>query len=219
MMGAGAGLGIVALALVASLSVRPWRLLRGGALATPLLATLTVLPWLWSWPGLIALPIPLQWSAAPLAVLMLGWPLAIPVLVLAGFSTMLTTGATLENALTLTVWSGLMPATLVMALGQVVRRATGAHPVGYILGRAFLVPLAALVASSLTAAMFGHGFTGVRGEMHTVAMLLLAMGEASWTCAIASMLVAYRPHWLATWSDALYLGRPPCAAGPLRTRQ
>ncbi len=218
MMGAGPGLAIVALALVASLSVRPWRLLRGGALATPLLATLTVLPWLWSWPGLIALPIPLQWSAAPLAVLMLGWPLAIPVLVLAGFSTLITTGATLENALTLTVWSGVMPATLVMVLGQVVRRASGSHPVGYILGRAFLVPLVALVACSLIAALVGHGFTSVRGEMHTVAVLLLAMGEASWTCAIASMLLAYRPHWLATWSDALYLGPPARGGTGVRTR-
>jgi uncharacterized membrane protein len=218
MMSAGAGLVIVALALVASASVRPWRLLRGGALATPLLATLTVLPWLWSWPGLVALPLPLQWSAAPIAVLMLGWPLAIPVLVLSGLSTMLTTGATLENALTLTVWSGVLPATLVMALGHLVRRATGAHPVGYILGRAFLVPLAALVACSLAAAFLGHGFTSVRGEMHAVAMLLLAMGEASWTCAIASLLVAYRPEWLATWSDSLYLGRPARAAAPVRTR-
>ena len=41
-----------------------------------------------------------------------------------------------------------------------------------------------------------------------VTALLLATGEASWTCALATLLVACRPQWLATWSDALYLPRP-----------
>lgn len=209
---------LLALALACALSVRPWRMLRangGAGLATPLLATLALLPWLWAWPGLAALPIPLHWSAAPLVVLALGWPLAVPVLVIAGLSTMLTTGADANAALMLTFWSGVLPATLVLLLGHAVRKAFGANPVSYIFGRAFLVPLAALVACSLGAAAAGQGVVGPRTDMHTVAMLLLAVGEASWTCAIASLLVAYRPQWLATWSDALYLGRP--AAAPVRT--
>ena len=41
-----------------------------------------------------------------------------------------------------------------------------------------------------------------------VAVFLLAMGEASWSCALVSLLVAYRPQWLATWSDQMYLRRP-----------
>lgn len=32
--------------LLLSLLMRPWRLLRGGALLTPMLATLVILPWL-----------------------------------------------------------------------------------------------------------------------------------------------------------------------------
>jgi uncharacterized membrane protein len=44
--------------------------------------------------------------------------------------------------------------------------------------------------------------------MQIVTALLLAVGEASWTCALATLLVACRPQWLATWSDALYLPRP-----------
>jgi uncharacterized membrane protein len=56
--------------------------------------------------------------------------------------------------------------------------------------------------------VLGNALTGPTGELQLVAILLLAMGEASWSCAVASLLVAYRPQWLATWSDAVYLGRP-----------
>lgn len=204
--------GLLLLAWTATLAMRPWRLLRPHAgqvpLATPFLAALTVLPWLWSWPGLAALPLPLHWSGAPLAVLLVGWPLAVPLLTVAGLSTILTCGHTLAEALSLTVWSGLLPATLVLLLGHAVRKAFGPHPVAYMLGRAFFVPMLALGACGLAGALLSQGLAGPTGELQRVALALLAMGEAAWTCAVVSMLVAYRPQWLATWSDSMYLGRP-----------
>jgi uncharacterized membrane protein len=214
---------LLALAWAAVLAVRPWRLLRPYEgqvrLATPLLASLVVLPWLWSWPGLAALSLPLQWSAAPLVVLVLGWPLAIPVLTFAGLSTMVTAGMSLPQALTLTVWSGVLPATLVLVLGHAVRKTFGRHPVAYMVGRAFFVPMLALGLCGVFAALLGHGLGGASGELQRVALALLAMGEASWTCAIASLLVAYRPQWLATWSDEAYLGRPMRARHVARPRR
>src|SRR3990167_11364176 len=76
---------IAVLALAASLSTRPWRLLAGGQgpdgepqaspLLSPLLATLVLQPWLWALPALPAMPLQPQWSGACLAVLMLGSPL------------------------------------------------------------------------------------------------------------------------------------------------
>ena len=203
---------LLALAWAAALLVRPWRLLRPHEgqvpLATPFLASLTVLPWLWSWPGLAALPFPLHWSGAPLVVLMIGWPLAIPVVTVAGLSTMLTSGASLAHALQLTVWSGVLPATLMLVVGHAVRKALGPHPVAYMLGRAFAVPMLSLASCALLGASMGHALTGPTGELQLVAITLLAMGEASWSCAVVSLLVAYRPQWLATWSDPMYLGRP-----------
>jgi uncharacterized membrane protein len=202
---------LLGLAWAATLAVRPWRLLRPHQgqvpLATPLLACLTVLPWLWSWPGLAALSLPLHWSGAPAAVLLLGWPLAIPVVTVAGLSTMLTNGSSFAEALSLTVWAGVLPATLVLALGHAVRRAFGTHPLAYMVGRAFFVPMLA-VASCGAAALFLDPAFSTTGDLQRVAVVLLALGEASWTCAIASLLVAYRPQWLATWSDVAYLGRP-----------
>lgn len=209
---------VLLVAWAAALTVRPWRLLRPHEgqvrLATPLLATLVVLPWLWSWPGLGALPVAVQWSGAPLVVLLLGWPLAVPVLTVAGFTTMLTSDATAADALSTTAWMGLLPATLALGLGSVVRKAFGAHPVAYMLGRGFFVPMLALVGCALAAAPPGGADSA--GELQLIASLLLAMGEASMTCAVASTLVAWRPHWLATWSDSLYLSRPRPRAHPHR---
>jgi uncharacterized membrane protein len=212
---------LLVLAWAASLSVRPWRLLqahegRPAPLVTPFLACLGVLPWLWSWPGLAALPLPLHWSGAPLVMLLLGWPLAVPVITLAGLSSVITNGSSLSHALAVTLWSGLLPATLVLLLGHGVRKAFGPQPLAYMLGRAFLVPMATLAACGATAGALTHGLTGPTGDLQRVAVVLLALGEASWSCAIVSLLVAYRPQWLATWSDAVYLRRPARQRVPIR---
>lgn len=197
-------------ALAASIAVRPWRMLRGEAgqaLVTPLLASATVLPWLWAWPALGALPIALQWSAGPLVVLLLGWPLAVPLFVLAGLSTLISADAHWAEAVSMAFWSGLLPATATLGLGSLVRRVFGTHPVAYLLGRSFLVPLVALIPSTLAAALL-EGGDGIGAQMHAIAALLLATGEASWTCALVTLLVVWRPQWLATWSDRLYLAAP-----------
>jgi uncharacterized membrane protein len=196
-------------ALAASVALQPWRMLRSSGalppLATPLLASLVMLPWLWAWPVGAALPMPLQWSGAALAVLMLGWPLAIPALALAGASTTLTAGASIEDAISATVWSGVLPATIVLLLGHVVRRAFGAHPLAYIVGRAYAVPLAAVFCGVVASAWAGGGVAGADDTTPFVVAFLMAMGEAAWTCAVASLLVAWQPGWLATWSDERYL--------------
>jgi uncharacterized membrane protein len=213
---------VLMLAWACALAVQPWRLLRPWQgqvrLATPFLAALTVVPWLWSWPGPAALVLPLHWSAAPLVVLLLGWPLAIPLLTVAGLSTMVTLGHPWWEALSVTVWSGVLPATWMLVLGHAVRNAFGSNPVAYLLGRAFFAPMLALALCSLLAAWLGDGFQGPTASLQRVAMGLLAIGEASWSCALVSLLVAYRPQWLATWSETLYLGRPERARAPTLTR-
>jgi uncharacterized membrane protein len=201
---------LLACALGAALLVRPWRLLagpeNGRSLATPLLAVLTVLPWLWSWPAAGVMPMQLQWSGAALAVLMLGWPLAVPLLTVAGISTMLTADASWHEALSTTVWLGVLPATAVLLLGHAVRRVFGTNPAAYLLGRAFAVPMLALFACALSAMLAAGKFTGADDQVLVVTAFLMAMAETTWTCGLVSILVAWRPQWLATWSDSLYLG-------------
>jgi uncharacterized membrane protein len=206
---------VLACALAAAIMIQPWRLLRGASpthdFSTPLLALLVLLSWLWAWPGSADMPIALRWSGAALAVLMLGWPLAVPVLTIAGLSTMASVDASLAAALSSIVWFGVLPATVVLALGHAVRHIFGTHPVAYLLGRAFAVPLLALIACSLAASLASGSFVGADDEALVVTAFLMAMAEAAWTCAVASTLVAWRPQWLATWSDALYLKPGPAA--------
>jgi uncharacterized membrane protein len=88
--------------------------------------------------------------------------------------------------------------------------------VAYLIGRAFFAPMLALGLCSLAAAWLGDGMQGPTASLQRVAMALLAMGEASWSCALVSLLVAYRPQWLATWSESMYLGQQARARASAR---
>jgi uncharacterized membrane protein len=198
---------LVASALATALWLRPWRMLANGRLLTPLLATVALLPWLWALPALHAMPLQLQWSGACLVLLMLGWPLAIPVLCAAAVLAALISPVSGREALELATWLGVVPATLALGVGAAVRRALGTHPFIYLLGRAFLGSALCLFAAGLLRQWVGHAPAGVSSELSMVAHWLMAWGDAVVTGMLAAIFVAYRPQWLATWSDSLYLRR------------
>ncbi len=211
---------LAALALGFALATRPWRQLAGPvdatsgqrrapALLTPLLATLAVLPWMWAMPTLHAMPLQLQWSGACLVVLMLGWPLAVLVLVGVGAITWLIAPIGLSEALRYAVWQGLVPGTLALLLGALIRRLTGEHLFVYVLGRAFLGTAACVFAAGVLAQWAGKPLPGVGSELSLVARWLMAWGDGTLTGMVCAVFVAFKPEWLATWSDTLYLHRPP----------
>ena len=211
---------LAAAALVLALATRPWRLLAGGlegfdgkrsapALLTPLLATLALLPWMWAMPTLHAMPLQLQWSGACLVVLMLGWPLAVLVLLGVGAITWLIAPIALPQALAYAVWQGIMPGTLGLLLGALIRRFTGEHLFVYVLGRAFLGTAVCVFAAGVLAHWAGKPLPGVGSELSLVARWLMAWGDGTLTGMVSAVLVAFKPEWLATWSDTLYLHRPP----------
>lgn len=200
---------LAVLILLPALWMRPWRLLgswaQPGSLQAPLLASLTLLPLLWALPHWHAVPLHLQWSGACLVTLCLGWPLAVPVLTLAGGITWAITDATARQALALLLWQGLVPATFALLLGAALRRWLPIHPFIYILGRGFVGTVVCLFASTLLAQAAGHTLANVQPELSRVALWLMAWGDGFITGLLAAIFVAYRPHWLATWSDTLYL--------------
>jgi uncharacterized membrane protein len=196
---------LLTLALLTALACRPWRLLAGGTRLTPLLATLTLVPWLWAMPSLHKMPLQLQGSGACLVVLMLGWPLAVPVLCVVGVIAALISPMPWETALDLTVWLGLVPATLALAMGAAVRRWVGLHLFVYVLGRAFLGTVLCVFLAGLLAQFTGHNMPGIDDDLSLVAHWLAAWGDAFLTGLFTSIMVAFKPEWLATWSDRLYL--------------
>ena len=215
---------IALLAIAAAIFLQPWRLLvsqrplaheshgRPCVLWTPLLATLVVLPWAWALPTLHQMPLQLQWSGACLVLLMLGWPLAVPVLLaVAVIAALLSPGLSWADALGLAVWHGVVPATLALLLGWLMRRLiatrafTGARIFVYVLGRGFLgTALCIFVAGSLSH-WAGHVLPGVGDQLSLVARWLMAWGDAMITGMLCAVFVAFKPEWLATWSDNLYL--------------
>lgn len=211
---------LIAVALAMSLWLRPWRMLSRQALekdgpsepsplVTPLLATLVVLPWLWALPTLHRMPLQLQWSGACLVVLMLGWPLAIPALVaVGGIAAVLSPSLDWADAVGTIAWQGVVPATLALALGAVIRRLIGAQPFVYVLGRAFLGTAVCLFLANVLGQWSGHSLPGVEGDLSLVARWLMAWGDAFVTGMLTAIFVAFKPEWLATWSDRLYLRKP-----------
>ena len=211
---------LIAVALAISLWLRPWRMLSRQALekdgpsepsplVTPLLATLVVLPWLWALPTLHRMPLQLQWSGACLVVLMLGWPLAIPALVaVGGIAAVLSPSLDWADAVGTIAWQGVVPASLALALGAVIRRLIGTQPFVYVLGRAFLGTAVCLFLANVLGQWSGHSLPGVEGDLSLIARWLMAWGDAFVTGMLTAIFVAFKPEWLATWSDRLYLRKP-----------
>ena len=94
------------------------------------------------------------------------------------------------------------------ALGALLRRYTGTKPFVYVLGRAFLGTVVCVFVAGVLSQWSGHLLPGVGDELSLVARWLMAWGDGFVTGMLAAIFVAFKPEWLATWSDRLYLPRP-----------
>ena len=200
-----AALGVFALGL--ALLTRPWRMLN-GPLLTPTLAALALLPWFWLLPQQLPQGLQLQLSGACLLLLMLGWPLAVPVLALVALLVWVLGDAAWPAVLTQWVWMGLVPATLALGIGALLRRWLPPNLFIYTLGRAFLGTAVAVFMAGVLFEAVHHLLHGNTLHEALVARWLMAWGDAFLTGLFAAVFVAFAPQWLATWSDARYL-KPP----------
>jgi uncharacterized membrane protein len=206
-MWTGLNLLIAVPCLALAVWLRPWRMLQ-GPLLTPALAALALLPWLWLLPQKMPQGLQVQLSGACLLVLMLGWPLA--VLVLAGVAGVVWwVGQTeAEAVLSQWVWIGLVPATLSLGFGALLRRWLPPNPFIYTLGRGFIgTAVSVFLAGVLLEALQSLAGLPARDQA-LVARWLMAWGDAFLTGGLGAIFVAFVPQWLATWSDARYLRKP-----------
>ncbi len=198
----------VLLALGIALSMQPWRLLRDTELLNPFLGSLVITPWLWALPRLHTMPLQLQLTGSCMVLLMLGWPLAVPafclIAVLSAWIGHAPPQLIMENAF----WLGILPATLAMLLGALIRRFIGTHLFVYILGRGFFGTVACVFASSVLHEWAGMSLPHVDPSLTTIAHWLIAWGDGFMTGMLTAIFVAFRPEWLATWSDGLYFHHP-----------
>lgn len=184
--------------------LRPWRALQGPP-PWPALAVWALLPLLWSLDSTTTAPLLQPLSGVCILLLMLGWPLTVLALLPVAAVMWLMTGLDASAALHRVVWLGLMPATLALGLGALVRHALPRHLFVYILGRGFFATAIALAASGALAAWLFGGPATVPVADVVLARVLSAFGDAFITGMLAAIFVAFRPQWLATYADHLYL--------------
>lgn len=205
-------LGFALLALALALALRPWRMLT-PALMTPLLAGVVLLPWFWLLPqklpsSVFGGSVSVQLSGACLLTLLLGWPLATLALVAVGAVVWALGAAPVEAWLSQLVWLGLVPSALSLALGAALRRWAPPHVFIYILGRGFLGTALCMFAAGVLYELLYHLVGGVETGDALVARWLMAWGDAFLTGMLVAVFVAFKPQWLATWSDRRYLTPP-----------
>jgi uncharacterized membrane protein len=201
----GLSVALVVAALAVALALRPWRQLRGAPIWHPWLACLVLLPWVWAAQRVMPGGVAVQLSGACLMVLMLGWPLTVLSLVpIAALGAWLG-GIGWAEALDHLAWNGIVAATLALLIGLATRRWLPHHPFVFILGRGFIVTaLAMMAAGSMSAFVFPAPQATEIGSV-LLGHWLMAWGEAFSTGMLVAIFVAFRPQWLATWSDSRYL--------------
>lgn len=200
-------LAIAVVAVMLALWTRPWRAVGPEGPPWPWLAWCALLPLFWAADRLVAMPLAQPLSGACLLLLMAGWPLAVLGMGVAAAATALLADLSLVETLQRYVWLGIVPATLALALGAAVRRWLPRHLMVYILGRGFFASAIAGIAAGWAAALT-HGVPhGLAFGDLMLGRLLAAWGDAFIVGMFAAIFVAFRPQWLATYTDRLYLPR------------
>ena len=196
---------IAAVALAVALGLRPWRAVDGSGPPWPWMAWAVLLPVFWGADRLVAMPVAQPLSGVCLLVLMAGWPLAmvalLPVAALTAWGAGLDAADTLHRA----VWLGVVPGTLALGFGLALRRWLPHHLFVFILGRAFIGTALCTAAAGAVSSWLHGAPGGLDGDDLMLGRWLAAWGDA-WLCGmIVAIFVAFRPQWLATYTDRLYL--------------
>jgi len=196
---------LAATGLTLALVLRPWRAVPAGGLPWPWLAWCAAMPALWAADRASTAALAPSLSGSCLLVLMAGWPLALLGLAPVALLTVALAGLPVDQALHRLVWLGIVPATLAFVLGAAIRRWLPRQLFVYILGRAFLATGVAGSVSGGVAVALDAAPIGSTPLDLMVARGLMAWGDAFLTGMFAAIFVAFRPHWLATYADRIYL--------------
>jgi uncharacterized membrane protein len=199
-------LAVAALAL--AMALRPWRVVAQADPPWPWLAWWACMPFLWGADRYADVPVAQPLSGAVLLMLMAGWPLAVLALVPVALITVWMADLSLAEGLHRLVWVGLVPATIAMGLGAAIRRGLPNQLFVYILGRGFFATaIAGSAAGALSVVL--HGVPpGLQAEDILLARFLSAWADAFLAGMVVAIFVAFRPHWLATYADRVWLLPP-----------
>lgn len=195
---------LAASACAVALALAPWR---AGTPPWPAFGWWALLPLLWNTDRLSAQPLLQPLAGSCLLMLMVGWPMAVLMLLPVAALTWALADAPLLEALHRLVWLGVVPVTVAMGLGALLRRWLPQHLFIYILGRGFFATALAVSAAGVVSVWL-HGVpVGLSDGDVMLARALAAWGDAFITGMLVAIFVAFRPQWLATYADRIYLPR------------
>lgn len=196
-------------ALAVALALRPWRAVGPAGPPWPWLAWCVLLPAFWGADRYVQMPVAQPLSGACLLMLMCGWPLAVIALLPVAAATAWLAHLSLADSVGRYLWLGIAPATFALLLGAAVRRWLPQHLMVYILGRGFFATaLAGTLAGALAVWQAGVPTGLVAGDV-VLGRWLASWGDAWLSGMLVAIFVAFRPQWLATYSDRIYLPLTP----------
>ncbi|HMW24651.1 MAG TPA: hypothetical protein PKC59_14565 [Burkholderiaceae bacterium] len=199
---------LAVLAVGVALWLRPWRAVGPSGPPWPWLAWCAVLPMVWGVDHYVGSVVVQPLSGATLLMLLAGWPLAVLALLPVALVTAVLAHLEWLEALHRYVWLGLVPATAALAIGAALRRWLPHHLFIYILGRGFFGTVLSSVLASWLSLWLHGGPAGVDVGEAMVARWLAAWGDGFLAGMLVAIFVAFRPEWLATYADRIYLLPP-----------
>lgn len=202
---------LAASALQVALALRPWRAVAPAGPPGPWLAWCLCMPVLWTADQVADVVVLQPLSGACLLMMMAGWPLAMLALLPVALLSMAWGGLDAAQALQRMVWLGVLPATGAMALGALLRQLLPNQLFVYLLGRGFFATALAGSAAGALHSWLRGAPPGTQLEDLMLARFLAAWGDAFLAGMVVAVFVAFRPQWLATYADHIWLlpPRPP----------
>jgi uncharacterized membrane protein len=202
-----AALGALAWALWAA----PWRRFASSEAAHVWYGTIFALTVLWSVRAVVGGAVVIHLLGTAGFALAAGAPLALIGGALVVGITALIQGSPLANTATVFLLGVVLPVAVMFGVLRATQRFLPANFFVYVLAAAFFGAALALGASGLG----GAAVVAATGGPETAALvrdllpylLYLAFAEGTLTGMVITLLVVYRPHWVATFDDSRYLDR------------
>lgn len=194
----------------------PWHQLRIPQQLHVFLGSIASLLLLWNIRTHLGLNTEFHFLGTTAVTLVLGWPLAVIAASIAQFGLALSAGTSLNDYSVAIVANGIIPIMVTEIIRRHVLSKLPAHFFIYVFVGAFLAGGLAMAISRL--ALVAHALvtdaaTGSSAVLLPLSYLplsylpLIAFPEALINGMLVTLLVTYRPQWVATFDDTCYLQR------------
>jgi uncharacterized membrane protein len=201
---------LLALLLALAAWRAPWRRLVDNEQSHVWLGAIVAIALLWAIAGGVGASVRIHLLGATIAMLMFGPALGFVALALAGAAVTAATSASWTTYPAHVLLSGAVPVAVTWVALRFAESRLPPNYFVYIFVVAFLGGAlgmaAAGVANAVLVALIAPGAAHAGDDLLPM-LVMLGFGEGTLSGMLVSLMVVYRPTWVATFSDARYLAR------------